>query len=398
MLSLQRTAHETVDRASGKRRPPCCPESSPSEDTTQCPSKKQRLAHHGLSHPDFPPTRFWEGLSKQNLTRNALRALQSVGSLPLPNLRPRRSHRLASRRVSEPTTDQQPAESFLRSCSPATLKRIRRFASHGGPDLRDVTGVSPRSTTPFLKTNHPQYRFTGSKHKMSTRESSLGRRKRGSQSPVKSSGTPTTTTTKSTGPYDGNFQQHLTNHRVYPARYTYPDGTALPRPDNLDEIRRILGQRRPSLSPSQFSEGAFDAFQDADAHAAKEAQVMARVVPIMEGKLEDPSCVSGQIPFRNLDHLTDDSLVPGNPDVYYGVRPEELRPTISHQIEGHIVPSRQDSLPVAPNFFLHVKGPDGSLSVASRQACYDGALGARGIHSLQSYGQSEQSASGTAVR
>ncbi|KAH6982406.1 hypothetical protein EDB80DRAFT_592805, partial [Ilyonectria destructans] len=46
-------------------------------------------------------------------------------------------------------------------------------------------------------------------------------------------------------------------------------------------------------------------------------------------------------------------------------------------------------LPVAPNFFLEVKGPDGSLSIVSRQACYDGALGARGIHTLQSYGTVE---------
>ncbi|QSS48831.1 hypothetical protein I7I53_08962 [Histoplasma capsulatum var. duboisii H88] len=39
------------------------------------------------------------------------------------------------------------------------------------------------------------------------------------------------------------------------------------------------------------------------------------------------------------------------------------------------------------NFFLEAKGPDGSLSVATRQACYDGALGARGMHSLQTYRQ-----------
>ncbi|KND87466.1 hypothetical protein TOPH_07872, partial [Tolypocladium ophioglossoides CBS 100239] len=157
-----------------------------------------------------------------------------------------------------------------------------------------------------------------------------------SQSPVKSSGTPNTTTTRSTGPYDSNFQQHLTNYRVYPARYTHPDGKALPRPDNLDEIKQILGQPRPSLSPSQFSEGAFDAFQDADTHAAKEAQVMARVIPIIEGKLEDPKCAGGQIPFRNRDHLTDGSLVPGNLDIYYGSRPEQLRPAICNELGGHI--------------------------------------------------------------
>jgi hypothetical protein len=31
---------------------------------------------------------------------------------------------------------------------------------------------------------------------------------------------------------------------------------------------------------------------------------------------------------------------------------------------------------------LQVKGPDGSAAVANRQASYDGALGARGTHSL----------------
>ncbi|EED12071.1 hypothetical protein TSTA_001420 [Talaromyces stipitatus ATCC 10500] len=49
---------------------------------------------------------------------------------------------------------------------------------------------------------------------------------------------------------------------------------------------------------------------------------------------------------------------------------------------------RQQS-PIAPNFFLAAKGPDGSASVAKRQACYDDALGARGMHSLQEYGKKE---------
>lgn len=43
--------------------------------------------------------------------------------------------------------------------------------------------------------------------------------------------------------------------------------------------------------------------------------------------------------------------------------------------------------PMAPNFYLEVKGPDGSAAVARRQACYDGAIGARGMLSLQLYGQ-----------
>ena len=36
-----------------------------------------------------------------------------------------------------------------------------------------------------------------------------------------------------------------------------------------------------------------------------------------------------------------------------------------------------------PNFFLEVKGPDGTSAVVTRSACYNGALKARAMHSLQ---------------
>ncbi|KND89151.1 hypothetical protein TOPH_06088, partial [Tolypocladium ophioglossoides CBS 100239] len=179
-------------------------------------------------------------------------------------------------------------QAFLRYCSPTSLGEIKRFASHGGPDLRDLRGVSMRSCSRSIIADHSQHRFTRSKYKMSLRESSLGRRKRGSQSPVKSSGTPNTTTTKSTGPYDRNFQQNLVDHCIYPDRYTYPDGEVPARPDNLGDIKQALRQPRLSLSPSQFSEGTFDRFQGADAHAFKEAQVMATVMPIIGGRVKGP--------------------------------------------------------------------------------------------------------------
>lgn len=388
----QRTSYgRCVDYGFHKRRHSSYSELPPDTDASGPSSKKQRL-----SHPDLPPTTYWEDLSKHpgskvHLTKEALYALDEVDDVcpaKSSSTPPRRSERLAVRRPVHRTIE-QPAQEILRCSTPAYLRKVKRFASHGGPDIKDLRGVK---THPYLRVTEAdrlQYPFTGPKNKMSSRESSLGRRKRGSQSPIKRSGTPNTATTKSTGPYDTNFQQHLINHGIYPPRYTYPNGSSPRQPDNMDEIKRTLRYPRPSLSPSQFSDGAFDSFQDADTHAAKEAQVMARVIPIIEGKLEDPKCTAGQIPFNNLDHLTDGSLVAGNPDVYYGARPEQLQQELRKQLSGEIEPSKQDHLPVAPNFFLQVKGPDGSLSVASRQACYDGALGARGVHSLQSYGQPE---------
>jgi hypothetical protein len=44
---------------------------------------------------------------------------------------------------------------------------------------------------------------------------------------------------------------------------------------------------------------------------------------------------------------------------------------------------------MAPNFYFEAKGPNGSAVVVRRQACYDDAIGARGMQSLQSYRQNE---------
>lgn len=127
------------------------------------------------------------------------------------------------------------------------------------------------------------------------------------------------------------------------------------------------------------------------------------MIPIIQGEIRDGRCVGGGIPFNNLDQLPrstlanrladipldKNALVSGNPGLYYGARPEKLDPRVRTELSGHIIPSTQDGLPIAPNFFLAVKGLDGFLSVARLQACYDGALGARGMHSLQSYGQDD---------
>ncbi len=198
-----------------------------------------------------------------------------------------------------------------------------------------------------------------------------------------------TTTTKSTGPYDRGFQQNLIDGGIYPDEYEYPDCRVPSQPENWDEINRKLAQPRPSLSASKFSDGEFRRFKRADAHAFKEKQVTTSGIPIIEGEIKDAKCVSGGIQFTNLDHLTDGTLVPGNPDLYYGARPEQLDRRVRNELSGHIIPSTQKDLPIAPNFFLAAKGPDGTPAVARRQACYDGALGARGIHSLQSHGQHE---------
>ncbi|KAG8421621.1 hypothetical protein J3458_003487 [Metarhizium acridum] len=77
------------------------------------------------------------------------------------------------------------------------------------------------------------------------------------------------------------------------------------------------------------------------------------------------------------------------PDLYHGARPKQLDIRVRREQSRKINPSSQSDLPILANFFLKAKGPNGTLSVASRQSCYNGALGARGMLSLQSYGQPE---------
>nr|KMM73034.1 hypothetical protein CPAG_09323 [Coccidioides posadasii RMSCC 3488] len=79
--------------------------------------------------------------------------------------------------------------------------------------------------------------------------------------------------------------------------------------------------------------------------------------------------------FGNLAYLTNGTLSQAKPEHFYGARPEQLDRQIRKDLSNQIIPSTQDDLATAPNFFLEAKGPDGSLAVATRQACYYGALG-----------------------
>lgn len=192
-------------------------------------------------------------------------------------------------------------------------------------------------------------------------------------------------------PYSRNFQQHLIQHGVYPCGYKHRDGSVPAKPDNWKEIKQILVQRRPSLSPSKFTDEEYERFFQDDVDASKEKDVSVSVIPMIEGNIADKKCHSGGIPFGNLNPLINSAvkLTSANPDVYYGASLEQLSQKAVDELGGRIIPSTQHDLPILPNFFLEVKGPDGSLAVAGRQACYVGALGARAVHSLQSYGQEE---------
>ena len=193
-----------------------------------------------------------------------------------------------------------------------------------------------------------------------------------------------TKTTKS-GPYDAAFEQCLIDHNIFPMGHNYPNGGLPPEPKNWNEIQEHLARRRSSLSPSRFPDEEHKHFVYKEAGAFNEKQVSELVLPIVQGTVEDTRTQMGGIRFANLKTITADNTVPGNPDVYYGARPGEIKQGVRDAIEDLIIPSTNHHYPAAPNFLLACKGPTGTKAVALRQVLYDGAICARGIQALRSF-------------
>ncbi|KAF2009987.1 hypothetical protein BU24DRAFT_455168 [Aaosphaeria arxii CBS 175.79] len=307
------------------------------------------------------PPQFWDNLSKIWLTKNALRELKRRNEQQEKRLPPPQSHRPVTR-------------SF-----PAT---IRRFSRKGGPDLSDLRGYpEPRHRTMGCNKDSSRSRRTHG-----TKDRSRSRRTHGTKDRSQAKDPKTTTSfIKSIGPYDRNFEQALTDGGIFHDQYRFPDGQVKPKPGNWALINERASQRRESLSSSTFSDAAYAKFLQITENAKHEHQLTTSVIPIIAGEIRDEDCASGKIPLTNLRQLTDDMFVPGNPDLYYGARPEQLNKRVRDDLCDLIIPSTLTSLPIAPNFFLHVKGPLGMFPVAKSQALYDGTLGERGQISLESW-------------
>ncbi|KAF3492125.1 uncharacterized protein GIQ15_01642 [Arthroderma uncinatum] len=339
-------------------------------DPLRPPSKRLKLGQ--------PTSAYWDSLSKIWLTKDALEELdrrnRASGNIPeSPYFRHRPLTRQLQARLER--RHQTLTLDPLINCKAESLSKIKRLSRQGGPDLSDLRN--------FPDPHIPYYQS------MSTNSS--GRRKRRAGTPPDNSNNSNNKTTKttSTTAYNRNFEQKLIDYGVYPPGYKYPDGQKPEKPNNWSEVNERLAQSRASLSPSKFSEREFEEFVEADLNASKEKPIVRLAIPIIEGRVDDVRCMGGDYPFGNLAPLTDGTLANAKPDHFFGARPEQLSPEIRDELSDYILPSTQSSLPMAPNFFLETKGPDGSLAVATRQACYHGALGSRAIRKLQSYKQDE---------
>lgn len=182
--------------------------------------------------------------------------------------------------------------------------------------------------------------------------------------------------TRRSSAYDNDFEQHLKDHGVR------VDNSA-PKPSNWADIKNSMAQRRPSLSPSRFSEADFEKFRKINDGCSTEAKLMSQAFPFITGAADIPS--EEGVLFGNLKDLTDGTLGKAKPDFYDGSRPEELKTAVREALSTYIVPSTTTTNACLPNFVAEVKGAMGLPEVCRRQAVYDGVLSARGIHELRSY-------------
>jgi hypothetical protein len=177
----------------------------------------------------------------------------------------------------------------------------------------------------------------------------------------------------------------LVDGGVYPNGYEYSDGQLPQEPNNLDEVVQRLSQPQPALS-STVSDRKFI---DKNLGASTQDDVKALVISLFLGDTGSSNTAQKNVLFNNLtspaDSLKEEDLKKAKPDYYYGSRPEQANANVRKTLSRHIVPSSSTNLPIAPNFFIEVRGPKGRLEVAQRQAWYDGVIGARAMHSLLSY-------------
>ena len=159
------------------------------------------------------------------------------------------------------------------------------------------------------------------------------------------------------------------------------------KPANYNVLRDRLARPRRSLSPSQFSETAYENFLDAVDNAREEAQVMSDVFTTLKGLKIYPSITNR--PCNNWAPLCSANLVTPQPDYFDGERQTPADAELRQILDSLIVPSTSSDAPFLPNFLVEAKAPGASAEVARRQIVYDGAIGARAMLHLRAYGGEE---------
>lgn len=199
-------------------------------------------------------------------------------------------------------------------------------------------------------------------------------------------------------PYDRNFEQMLIDNGIYQVGYQdLEDNGEEYHPANYEALKARLAEPRASLSADEITPDTFRAFKKANASSFTEADVVGDELGIILGTPKKATVPARNVGFNNIrpivpiveedpaDDDDEDSIAKPKPDLYDGVRPGRLCAAVRSALGPFIVPSKATNRPCLPNFFVEAKGPEGSSLTSQRQACYSGAIGARGARQLLEY-------------
>ncbi|MCJ1307620.1 hypothetical protein MMC25_001267 [Agyrium rufum] len=175
--------------------------------------------------------------------------------------------------------------------------------------------------------------------------------------------------------YSNSFPQILEDGGIYLS-------SGLTMVADREELQRARSVR-PSLSPSEFSDGEIEYFIEPNANAATEPDIERDVVPAIVGRHRLPH--SGNVSWANMSSMTDGLTVAPQPDLYYGVRVRDIPKPIRDRIGHLIVPSTVPNAPASPHFVLENKGLSGSLEMVKRQAAHSAAAVARAAFALENF-------------
>ncbi|KAI2631211.1 hypothetical protein GGS21DRAFT_544594 [Xylaria nigripes] len=182
--------------------------------------------------------------------------------------------------------------------------------------------------------------------------------------------------------YDDTFESQLVENGIYPPLYQHPDQRATQEPLNLHRIRRGLeATRLPVLS---ISDAQLLDFKLNTRSASENKLLRALIQNLFDSETFENE--SG-VPFTNLNTMliACSFIKPPVPHYYEGARPSDIYQHVKTAIGKLIMPTTCTDIPAVPNFFFEVRTGNRGADGLRRQACYDGAYGARSMFMLQNY-------------
>jgi hypothetical protein len=176
-----------------------------------------------------------------------------------------------------------------------------------------------------------------------------------------------------------NMRQLLISNGIYHNKYRCSTGFVEPKPKNWGELLQIMENPREEA----VSEETYTTYDQRVSDINDDPSIMRLLFPIIQGECNDPA--QEGVEFANMAPFPfSKQIVRPSPAFYYGEKPESLDPHIHRIVGKYLIPSKNSSHAVLPNFLLELSF-EVSRKLAEDRALYSGIHGARGVHALQEY-------------